>query len=107
MLKLFHEIFGQEFLSHVTFIITRWSYRQKDIEDREEEGSTEELKNHEINEELVELGIRKPTDKPVETFFINNRLGMSNRKTFDIKKFEEQEIETHEFTIKLIRDHVE
>jgi hypothetical protein len=56
---------------------------------------------------LVELGIRKPTDKPVETFFINNRLGMSNRKTFDIKKFEEQEIETHEFTIKLIRDHVE
>ena len=62
MLQQFHQIFGQDFLSHIVFIFTRWSYREDDIEDREEEGLTEDFKINEINQELIELGIRKETD---------------------------------------------
>jgi hypothetical protein len=30
-----------------------------------------------MNEKLIELGIRKKTDKPVKCFFVNNMVGMS------------------------------
>ena len=77
MLKRYYLIFGKDFLNHVAFIVTRWSFREDDIKDREEEGLTEDFKIEEINQELIELGIRKETDKKIKVFFVNNMVGKS------------------------------
>jgi hypothetical protein len=38
MFKTFHKMFGKDFLSHVAFIITNWSYSKGGIRDRERGG---------------------------------------------------------------------
>jgi len=88
MLKRYYLIFGKDFLNHVAFIVTRWSYREHDIKDREEEGLTEDFKIEEINKELIELGIRKDSDKLVKVFFVNNKVGNSFKPEDNKNKME-------------------
>ena len=59
MLKLLHSIFKENFLSHVAFIITKWSQSKKDILIRKKREAFEDRKINDINNELIELGIRK------------------------------------------------
>ena len=95
MLKRYYLIFGKDFLNHVAFIVTRWSYREDDIKDREEEGLTEDFKIEGINQELIELGIRKDSDKLVKVFFVNNKVGNSYKSEDNQKKMEVFELEQH------------
>ncbi len=93
MLKLLHSIFRDNFLSHVAFIITKWSQSKKDIEIRKSRGATEDLKISDINSELIELGIRKETDEIVKCFFINNMIELMKDQE---AMFESLELEMHQ-----------
>ena len=44
MIKLYHEIFGPNFVNNAAFVFTRWSMSKKSIREREEEGVNENLK---------------------------------------------------------------
>jgi hypothetical protein len=44
MLKKFHEVFEKDFLNHLAFIITRWSYNSRDITERLNDDVSEEKK---------------------------------------------------------------
>ena len=65
----------------------------REIKDREEEGLTEDFKIEEINKELIELGIRKDSDKQVKVFFVNNKVGNSYKSEDNKKKIEVFELE--------------
>lgn len=44
MLIKFHEIFEGDFLNHLAFIITRWSYNSRDIKERSNDNVSDETK---------------------------------------------------------------
>ena len=44
MLRKFHEVFEKDFLNHLAFIITRWSYNPRDIKERLNDKLSDEKK---------------------------------------------------------------
>ena len=41
-----------------------------------------------MNDELIELGIMKILDNPIKCFFVNNKVGMDKKKSYNINDYD-------------------
>lgn len=80
MLKNFRDSFGQEFISKLMVCYTHWAYDRKAKRIREKDGSTEQHKESQINEQLrAVLG----HDFDIPCVFLDNTLNISTMEELE------------------------
>lgn len=105
MLKLFKNMFGDDFFANTAFLFTRWGQSKKDKRIRERAGDTEGKKELEFNRYIKEKLGFDTTKNPIQCFFIDNTL--NDKDNFEDAEDGEQEAffksvsDLHKFTYTL------